>query len=58
MLERHLFNPCSVRSYPVLAPLGHVLAMFSAECPCCDGARLVVTLLLIPVAFVSGACLF
>lgn len=43
---KYKLNPCDMDRYPVLAPLGDVFAsvtkLFTVECNCCTGARILV----------------
>lgn len=48
---RYKLNPCDIDRYPVLAPLGDLLAHLASECPCCNTLRVVVA---IPVSIIIG----
>jgi len=48
---RHKLNPCDIDRYPVLAPVGDLLAYLASECPCCNTLRVFFAL---AVAFPLG----
>ena len=57
---RHKLNPCDIDRYPVLAPLGDMLAAsfklltYGTDCPCCLAVRVA---LLAAASFTLGAVL-
>jgi hypothetical protein len=39
-------NPCDADAFAVLKPFGRAMGWFATQCPCCNGVRVVIALLI------------